>query len=163
MNIARPTLTLKKAKIGGAARGAVVPISDGPCCKVARELRAKRKVARDAFCSTLGWTHGESFTSAQLRLAEGWRHPLDDCGLSAHQNGCIDLPEYYWEGRVPVGIVSLTTFPIDQVQAFAEIENMRVEPMPAYWVTPPGRIAVVFMRPGYLSKNERLPAGGKAL
>jgi hypothetical protein len=136
----------------------VTPISAG---RSLIKLRDQRKVARDRFCRTLGWVRGHAFTSAQLRLAEGWRHPLEDGWLTAHQNGCIDLPEYYCERHVPAAIVSLTACPIGQVHAYAELENLRVEPMPSFWPAPDGRLAVCFMRPDHFAKHERPAAGGK--
>lgn len=137
------------------AHDIVTPISAG---RSILKLRDQRKLAHKRFCKTLGWTRGEPFTSAQLRLAEGWRHPLEDGWLTAHQNGCIDLPEYYWERHVPVGIASLSTCPMDQVRAYAELENLRAEPMPSFWPVPEGRIAVCFMRADYLTKHERRAA-----
>ena len=137
------------------AHDIVTPISAG---RSVIKLRDQRKAARDRFCRTLGWVRGGPFTSAQLRLAEGWRHPLEDSWLTAHKSGCISVPEYYWEQHVPVGIVSLTTCPLDQVQAFAELECFRVEPMPSFWPVPEGRRAVCFMRQDFLIKHERRTA-----
>lgn len=131
------------------AHDIVTPISAG---RSILKLRDHRKAACERFCRTLGWVRGDPLTSAQLRLAEGWRHPLEDNWLTAHGSGCIADPEYYWVRHAPVGIVSLTACPFGQVQAYAELENLRVEPMPSFWPVPKGRIAVYFMRPDTFSE-----------
>lgn len=136
-------------------RDIVMPISAGGSCKAARELRKAREPARDAFCSTLGWTRGEPFSSDQLRDGRARPNELDAHMLTAHQNCPIDRPEYFYEGLVPVAIVSHTLCPIEQIWAYAELENLRVEVLPASWLAPGERIGVVFMRRIYKSRHER--------
>jgi hypothetical protein len=136
----------------------VMPISAARGCSTARELRKARDQASDTFCSTMGWTRGEAFSSDQLRAGRVRPNELDVHMLTAHQNGPIDLPEYFHEGLVPVSIVSHTLCPLEQIWAYAELENLRIGILPGSWDRPGERTGVVFMRRAYKSRYERRKA-----
>jgi len=124
---------------------AVVYITDGKRCRAARELRAARDAARNAFAKENGWAPGPAFSSSQLRRAR--RERLDASGLTAHQNGPIDYPEYLYERGAPVAILSHTKFEIGQLDLFAQCENFRLRLFRASWIAPGERLAAVFVDP----------------
>jgi hypothetical protein len=146
---------LLRAEDRPVAHAVVVPIVAAHDCRTARQLREARGIAREKFCTRMGWTRGEPFSSQQLREARGGRDDMDASRLTAHQNCPIDRPEYFYEGLVPVAIVSHTLCPLEHVWNYAEFEGLRAEVLPGSWDRPGERSAIVFMREGYKSRYEK--------
>jgi len=130
----------------------VVPISEGPLCRAARELRAARDAARSAFAKDTGFQPGPAFSSSQLR--RGQRDKLDANGLTAHRGGPLEFVEYWYEHNAPVALLSHTTFSIGQLDLFAQCENFRFRLFRASWIAPGERLAAVFVRPDYIFRDE---------